>query len=323
LHKLHRDLPHAPLVKAVQTALDGKSASCTVPLATATGDRYIELEFVPEQINGQGTFAVGVGHDITPCIEATQRDRMQERYFRAMDRVAHVLTGDRDFDKTMTQLLSEIRDIFGADRAWLLFPCDAEAQSYRIPYADCDQRYPGAPPQLDIPVDEFSAAFLRQALACRPSVAMIADVQHQNAPQWIRDFEIRSHLLVVLTVREGKAWGLGLHQCSHARRWSDQELHLFESIGRRVEDMLATELAQKRHKSAEQQLQQAQKMDALGQLAGGVAHDFNNILTAISGYTHLLKSTVETSAREYEYEMSRQGSGASRTDAHLAERHVF
>ena len=88
-----------------------------------------------------------------------------------------------------------------------------------------------------------------------------------------------------------------------------------------LDDVTAEVEADQERADLESQLRHAQKMDAVGQLAGGVAHDFNNLLSVIQNYTDFAMEGLDPSERRFEdlqEVMHASGKGAALVDQLLA-----
>ena len=75
--------------------------------------------------------------------------------------------------------------------------------------------------------------------------------------------------------------------------WSDQDLRLLKLTAEIVGGMLGRKMVQ-------EQLLQSQKMETIGSLSGGLAHDFNNILTGIRASIQLLLLDIDKHDRSYD-----------------------
>lgn len=100
----------------------------------------------------------------------------------------------------------------------------------------------------------------------------------------LRENDVRSWLCVPMWLAGRQVASLNLDTVSIDKHWAINDIALLRTVG----EIFANAIARERHEAEREalklRLDQAQRLEALGTLAGGIAHEFNNILGAILGY---------------------------------------
>jgi len=172
-------------------------------------------------------------NSIGKCKKTTQA---LSTYLNHMERVNDALQKATDLDQMMFDLLNAILDIFKVDRAWLLYPCDPDAESWSIPMECTQPGYPGAFEMGEqVQMRSEDADIFRKMLLSK-EVHTYDYSKEKIVPETVKQFSILNQMNMVIHPPTDKAWMLGVHQCSNYYKWSQEDKDLFREIGRRLSD---------------------------------------------------------------------------------------
>ena len=170
-------------------------------------------------------------------------DRAHLQFLLNLERIDQAIKAESDLEKMLWSIVRATFAMFDCDRAWLLYPCDPDAPSFRVPVEVCRPEYPGANIRdLEVPMAPGMAREMRDALSGAGPVARIVGTDRSVNSETVEQFGVLSQIFVAIFPKVGMPWLLGMHQCSSPRVWTEEERRLFNEIGRRMADGLSSVL---------------------------------------------------------------------------------
>jgi PAS domain S-box-containing protein len=201
----------------------------------------------PIEINANYFEYDGQGYNLALVRDITERKRAEEerlahlRFLESMDKVNRAIQGANDLETMMSDLLDAVLSIFACDRAYLMYPCEPEAESWVIPMERTTPEYPGSKALgVDLSKDARVAGKLRLLLSSDGPVNMGYGTPYMLSGTTAEQFSIRSMMAMAVYPKVGKPWEFGIHQCSYNRVWTPEEERLLKEIVRRLEDALTS-----------------------------------------------------------------------------------
>jgi PAS domain S-box-containing protein len=172
-----------------------------------------------------------------------------------MNRAMHA---GQQLEEIAGEVLEAVVEIFACDRAWLIHLCDPQVTTWR---AVVERTRPHCPavfdPGAQSATDPPMAAVFAAAMSSSQPVLLLP-------PALAERFGARAQMALALRPKGAQPYLLGLHQCSHARTWTEDEQRLFRDIGDRLTDALTGVLAFSRLTDSERRLEAAQRIAAVG-----------------------------------------------------------
>jgi signal transduction histidine kinase/CheY-like chemotaxis protein len=108
---------------------------------------------------------------------------------------------------------------------------------------------------------------------------------------------IRSWLCIPMWSAGQRVGFLTLDAVSSRKHWPDHDIALSRTAGEILANAIERRRGESEREMLETRLAQAQRLESIGTLAGGIAHEFNNILGAIFGYAELALATLARGGR--------------------------
>ncbi len=246
--------------------------------------------------------STGIIRDITERKVAEGRQAGNLHYFMSMHQISEIIEQTMEVEKMIQEVVEKLLTIFSCDRAWLLYPCDPDSPTWKVPVAAAVPEYPNpVPANVEMPMDPVMAETSRKILATNKPVSFSPEttpllLSEEYEPQ--KKLKIKSALAVAIHTKVGQPWELGLHQCSHEREWTEEEKRLFHDISYKLSDAISNMLLYQDLQQSETALQAAkdelerqnQELKALDKMKDGLIRDA----------THELKTPVAKQGMQLE-----------------------